>query len=91
MRFHAKILQYKTENLVGLFLYLYPYSSLYNIAKVIVFMTLVNPVALKTAKTQWSFGCSEFNRIKGVLVHLPCFPAIFAKGINFCDFMFSGF
>ena len=27
----------------------------------------LNPVALKTAKTPWSFGCSECNRVNAVL------------------------
>ena len=25
-----------------------------------------NPVVLRTAKTLWSFGCSECNRVKGI-------------------------
>ena len=25
----------------------------------------INPIALRTAKTLWSFGCSECNRVKG--------------------------
>ena len=29
---------------------------------------LFNPFALRTAKTLWSFGCSECNRVKALLV-----------------------
>ena len=31
---------------------------------------MVNPIALRTAKTLWSFGCSECNRVKW-FVELP--------------------
>ena len=27
-------------------------------------LALFNPIALRTAKTLWSFGCSECNRVK---------------------------
>ena len=27
--------------------------------------TTFNPIPLRTAKTLWSFGCSEWNRVKG--------------------------
>ena len=29
----------------------------------------VNPIALRTAKTLWSFGCSECNRVKTLVDH----------------------
>ena len=29
--------------------------------------SLINPIALRTAKTQWSFGHSEGSRVKRVL------------------------
>ena len=34
---------------------------------VVCYLTL-NPIALRTAKTLWSFGCSECNRVKGLKV-----------------------
>ena len=33
-------------------------------------LTYLNPTALRTAKTQRSFGCSECNRVNGVLAIL---------------------
>ena len=32
-----------------------------------------NPAALRTAKTLWSFGCSECNRVKNPLRQYFCF------------------
>ena len=29
---------------------------------------LLNPIALRTAKTLWSFGCSECNRVRTFLL-----------------------
>ena len=34
-----------------------------------------NPIALRTAKALWSFGCSESNRVKEGL----------PQGLNFCQ------
>ena len=34
----------------------------------------LNPIALRTAKTVWSFGCSECNRVKIDTVHQLMFP-----------------
>ena len=48
----------------------------------------INPVALRMAKTLWSFGHSDCNRVNGlnnvggVWVHLHIFLPLFSRGDN---------
>ena len=43
---------------------------------------IVNPVALRTAKTPWSFGCSECNRVKVNVYAFIAFHACFEKKMD---------
>ena len=50
-----------------------------NLLQYFLFLVL-NPTALRTAKTLWSFGCSECNRVK---------ERIFCNGRNYFPFKFD--
>ena len=42
-------------------------------------MVHFNPIALRTAKTQWSFGCSECNRVKEKQFVTSCLGLLMRK------------
>ena len=46
---------------------------LYGMKNPVLMQLLVNPIALRIAKTPWSFGCFECNRVKYVY-RLAYFP-----------------
>ena len=47
-----------------------------------------NPIALRRAKTLWSFGRSECSRVK-VLEYSSIFSVIYKKGNDFPGFLFA--
>ena len=50
---------------------------------------LLNPIALRMAKTLWSFGCSECTKVKVYGCFSTSFIASFTKRHDFSDFLFA--
>ena len=46
---------------------------------------VLNPLALRAAKTLWSFGHSECKRVKVIYHHI----FLFYEGRQLCDFLFA--
>ena len=47
----------------------------------------INPIALRTAKTPWSFGCSECNRVKDESLNVLFKPSVLQMhcfGFKYC-------
>ena len=40
------------------------YDTVYVMFSACACLSVLNPIAVRTAKTLWSFGCSECNRVK---------------------------
>ena len=42
-----------------------------------------NPTALRTAKTSWSFGCSECNRVKTIMAIIFVVPIFLSFTVGY--------